>query len=295
MKLIQWTLFLDMLGYGELNGQIDSDDKANEFIAFMKKNAQIFDSQNNKEMREGYQDSNFDLYKYYDVQHALVSDSLIITYKPREFDEKINEKLYYLHSANALFIITLRLQEYLYHCLEVKKMFVRGGISIKYSKIDNNFAVGLGIIEAYNIESKIAKYPRIVFSSEILENKNLIEAIEFLSELLYKIPSIISRDNDIAYLDYAKIMVRLGLQGGLNLENMAIYHNFFTNQKNAILFHIDLILKKVKKYRDEGRVEESSKIIENVLSKYKWLKDYHNTSIKTFEDDKIEKMYMIID
>ncbi|WP_156309037.1 hypothetical protein [Sphingobacterium endophyticum] len=44
MKLIQWTLFIDMLVYGEINGMIESDKHADEFISFMSKNADIFDN-----------------------------------------------------------------------------------------------------------------------------------------------------------------------------------------------------------------------------------------------------------
>lgn len=38
---------------------------------------------------------------------------------------------------------------------------------------------------------------------------------------------------------------------------------------------------------------EASKTKDSVLSKYVWLKNYHNNAIKTFEDGKIEGIYRI--
>lgn len=293
MKLLQWTLFIDMLGYGELNGTIESDEHADEFISFMSKNADIFKQQDNDDMRNGYEESNFNIYEYYDIQHALISDSLVITYKPKELKTEISDKLFYLHSANAFFIIALRLQWYLYHCLEKKKIFVRGGISNGYAKIHGNFAVGSGIIEAYKIESKIAKYPRIVISDEIKKNQPLLEAISFLSGSLYNIPTIFAEEEGIIFFDYVRLMVRIGLQGGLNVQNMALYHNFFTYHRDAIIYHTDFAIKKIEQLNKEGKISEASKTEDSVLSKYEWLKNYHNNAIKTFEDEKIEGIYRI--
>lgn len=293
MKLIQWTLFIDMLGYGEINGTIESDKHADEFISFMSKNADIFRRQDNDDMRRGYGKSDFNIYEYYDIQHALISDSLVITYKPKELNTEISDTLYYLHSANAFFIIALRLQWYLYHCLEKKKIFVRGGISNRYAKIDGNFAVGSGIIEAYKLESRIAKYPRIVISDEMKKNQPLIEAINFLSARLYRIPTIFAQEEEIMFFDYARLMVRIGLQGGLDFQNIALYHNFFTYHRDAIIYHTDVATKKIEQLNKDGKISEASKTKDSVLSKYVWLKNYHNNAIKIFEDEKIEGIYRI--
>ncbi|WP_294346885.1 hypothetical protein [uncultured Sphingobacterium sp.] len=295
MKLIQWTLFLDMLGYGEMNGSIESDEQADQFISFMNQNAEIFKSQDNDSIKVGYKESNFNIYEYYDIQHALISDSLVITYKPKVLVKQISDQLYYLHSANALFIIAHRLQRYLYHCLEEKKIFIRGGISNKFAKIEGNFAVGSGIIEAYKIESKIAKYPRIVVSDEIVNNHKLVDAIRFLSIKLYAIPNLLVEENKVSFLDYARLMIRIGLQGELNFQNISIYHHFFTNHRDSIIYHTNITLKKIEELNNAGKIEEASIIKENVLAKYIWLKNYHNNAIKTFADERIERMYSIIE
>lgn len=128
MKLTQWTLFIDMLGYRDINGAIDSDDKAEEFVSFMQANREIFSATDSQSVRDQYAKNNgFDLYKYYEISSCFVSDSLIITYKPKEVDDLDNEDLAFMHSANALFIIAMRLQAFTFHCYSEKGCFFEAG------------------------------------------------------------------------------------------------------------------------------------------------------------------------
>lgn len=53
-KLIPWTLFIDMLGYGDINGNINNEENAQDFYKFMRSNADVFDLQDSKEIREIY-------------------------------------------------------------------------------------------------------------------------------------------------------------------------------------------------------------------------------------------------
>ncbi|WP_157925777.1 hypothetical protein, partial [Escherichia coli] len=81
MKLLQWTLFIDMLGYREINGSINTEDAAQDFVNFMEMNKGIFDIQNNKIIEDSYKHSEqFDLYQFYDIKYAFVSDSFILTF-----------------------------------------------------------------------------------------------------------------------------------------------------------------------------------------------------------------------
>ncbi|TOK53284.1 hypothetical protein, partial [Vibrio parahaemolyticus] len=77
MKLLQWTLFIDMLGYRDINGSINSEEAAKEFVSFMEENKALFDFQNHDYFVERYKSySQFNLYEFYEVKHAFVSDSL---------------------------------------------------------------------------------------------------------------------------------------------------------------------------------------------------------------------------
>jgi|GEM_PF-3371769 len=47
MELEKWTLFIDMLGYGQMNGSIRDKEEAAAFISFMKSNVGLFEDQDN--------------------------------------------------------------------------------------------------------------------------------------------------------------------------------------------------------------------------------------------------------
>ena len=278
MKLEQWVLFIDMLGYREINGEINDDAKASEFLEFMKSNEKIFEGQNNAEIRQTYRDGGFDLYKYYEIQTTFVSDSLIINYRPIEFEEAgINDSKCLMHSANALFIIMNRLRTYIFNCLYKNKILVRGGISNKYCMIRDNYAVGEGVIDAYYNESSRAIFPRIVISENIIKNTQLIKHFNLISKMIYSTESFLKVDDTgTYYLDYLKYYVRtvMTTMAG-DLKTLTDVNSLFVLQKNIIeekLKNLDLQIEKV----DES---EKLKSLNKIKSKILWLKDYHNESI----------------
>ena len=80
MKLLHWTLFVDLLGYRDINGDVDNLEKAKELIEFMKSNVELFKNQNDSiKLREQYSQSNFDIFSHYDISFAFISDSLIVS------------------------------------------------------------------------------------------------------------------------------------------------------------------------------------------------------------------------
>lgn len=290
LKLFQWTLFVDMLGYRDANGSICSDEDAKDFVEFMEVNRNILDFSNRTEVKERYEKDDFDLYKYYDIDSCFVSDSIIITYKPKEVDESINDELRFMHSANALFIICMRLQTVIFNCFTEKGIFLRGGISSKYAYIKDNFAVGEGVIEAYLAESEIAKNPRIVMHPNIRENNKLIEKIELLSKLMYGGKSLIQSDpkDGNLFLDYigytisssslkSAAVARAALINPIGLiAQKAVTKNFIQRHSEALKRKIDEITENLERVETGSKEQEK---IERVLSKFIWLKEYHNRSL----------------
>lgn len=286
MKLVQWTLFIDMLGYRDINGAINSEAKAKEFIAFMEENKASLDFSNRDEVKEKYKiDKIFDLYMYYDVQYAFISDSIIITFSPKDVQSLKNNKLKYMHSANALFIILMRLQTIIFNCFSQRGIFLRGGISTKYCYIQNEFAVGDGLICAYKAESNLAVHPRIAFSPEVLQDKELKESITQLSNIMYGGNNIIIRDSDgVYYLDYLGYNLSI-----VNLDIKMVSDSAIANP-SKYLFSLETT--KIFCYKHSKAIE--NKLVElearkpslppdqinnlqKVIEKFLWLKDYHNT------------------
>ncbi len=290
MKLLQWTLFVDMLGYREANGAICSDKDAEEFITFMETNKKILDYSNRSEVQECYKEDEFDLYEYYDIHSCFVSDSIIITYKPKDVERLTKEEIKFMHSANALFIICMRLQTLIFHCFVEKGIFLRGGISSKYAYIKDNFAVGEGVIEAYVAESSIAKNPRIVLHPSVEENRKLMEKIKFLSDLMYGGRSIIKKDegDGILFLDYIGFALSSSdLKSAAVARSAEINPLMFVSTRmvtvNYVRRHYESLSSKLNDIKNRlGQAENGSKEYEKisgVLEKFLWLKEYHNQSI----------------
>lgn len=294
MKLLQWTLFIDMLGYREVNGSICSDNDAESFVEFMEANKNILDFSNRDEVKKRYEKEEFDLYKYYDVDSCFVSDSIIITYKPKEVDESINEELKFMHSANALFIILMRLQTVIFNCFSEKAIFLRGGISTKYSYIKDNLAVGEGVIEAYLAESSLAKNPRIVFHPNVEKNEKLVEKVNLLSDVMYGGKSLIQKDpkDGLLFLDYigyalssADLNSAAVARAAITNPSIYLFRKFVTI--NYIHRHHEVLTNKI--YGISGTLEKTVKgsdeyeRISKVLSKFIWLKEYHNRCISGVE------------
>lgn len=293
MKLVQWTLFIDMLGYRDINGAINSEDKAKEFILFMEDNKKSLDFLNRQEVKDWYKkDQHFDLYRYYDITHAFISDSLVITFSPKEVSSLRNIKKKYMHSANALFIILMRLQTVIFNCFSQQGVFLRGGISTKYCYIKDQFAVGEGLISAYKAESKLAIYPRIAFSPEVLEDKQLKKSIEKLSELMYGGNSIIKRNTDnIYYLDYLGYNLST-VDLNINMISEAAKQNYTQHLYNVehmkffFAKHASAIKSKLSELNARKSILSGDKLakIEKLIEKFVWLKEYHNSSVSKHEN-----------
>jgi hypothetical protein len=294
LKLTQWTLFIDMLGYREINGNINSEEKAKEFIAFMELNRKIFEFTDSEDIKAKYaKDEFFNLYKYYDIQSAFVSDSLIITYHPKEVDEVLPTGIPSMHSANALFIIAMRLQTFIFNCFSEKGIFLRGGISNKYCYIKNNFAVGEGLIEAYLGESKYANNPRIVLHPALENNAELMEKIEFISKKMYSGRSLIQKDaDDLYFLDHlgyaiTTIDTDIPMISALARTKPIHYASLCKSVSDYTRRHADAISRKFSDLNEKlsqlAPESEEAKVIKSVISKFIWLKNYHNSKIDKHE------------
>ncbi|WP_312333206.1 hypothetical protein [Acinetobacter variabilis] len=292
MKLLHWTLFVDLLGYRDINGDVNNLEKAEELIDFMKSNVEVFDKQNNNpELKEYYAKSSFDLYKHYDISFAFISDSLIVSYTPNlelDFDEKVALS----HSSNMLLILLQRLRAFIYKCVLEKQIFLRGGISNHFSYIGGAFAVGKGVGSAYVAENQ-AKYPRVILAEDVVQNTELMKAIEWLSQLMYKADLIVN-DNGTRYLDFNKFGIA---SLDARSENKFVIQNACSNpSKYKETIQMEGGYLKVTKEAIEFQIKKAltlkgspdkNKLYESLKDKYIWLSEYHNRSCIDFSDLKI--------
>ncbi|MEZ8493486.1 hypothetical protein AB6C81_14705 [Vibrio splendidus] len=293
MKLVSWTFFIDMLGYRDINGEINTEEKAKEFVDFMNLNKQLFDFSNSDSVKKRYEkDDQFNLYEFYDVKYSFISDSLVINLYPKDVESLKIERKKYMHSANALFIVLMRLQTFIYACFKEKQLFLRGGVSTKYCYLVDNFAVGEGLIDAYLTESKVAVHPRIAFSDSVFSDKKLLEQVEFLGERMYGRSILRCDDKGIYYLDYLGYSMSC-----VDRDNKMVYQQALTNlpmyllhlesTKNFIESHATAISNKLSELNNKQSTlstEEEKFKLQRVIDKFEWLKGYHNSVIGDFSD-----------
>ncbi len=292
MKLIQWTIFLDMLGYGHKNSTIKNNEDANKFITFMEENKNwLVLQEDNQELKKQYKKEAFNLYQYYDVKFTFISDSIVFSMVPKEVEVTLDEKLYFLHSANVLFIAAMRIFNLMFFALAKEKIFIRGGISSKYCNIKNEFAVGEGLIEAYRLESETAIYPRILLSKEITDNSKIMESLKWISKKMYNSNYLIKKDEDgFFYLDYLKYRISQSDTSSQSIQQNGLkdMRKFLQGVKEVssyLLFHKTIIEENLIKFKEKintSKDKETKEKYQEILKKYEWSKNYHNQVLETF-------------
>lgn len=288
MKLLHWTVFIDLLGYRDLNGDVQDIESAKELIDFMNSNKQIFEDQTkNEQIKEMYEKSSYNLYEHYEISFAFISDSLIISYTPN-LDKDFAEEVALMHSANSLLIILQRLRFLIYKCAHEKKIFLRGGISNDYSYIHGNFAVGKGVGSAYIAETQ-AKYPRVILAEDVASNTKLMDAIDSLSKRMYNVSLI--KDDGKKYLDF-NCFGRITLDAKSNNEfvikkatsNPKSYRESILHELGVLKGYKDAIEFQIRKalvLKDSMDTDEI-KLYNSLKDKYIWLSNYHNESCISF-------------
>lgn len=267
---MSFTIFLDMLGFGNKVGGISNEEEAKKFILFMQSNKGIFDI-----IKTINQEAPFNIInENYEFKFSFISDSIVVLAYPKELDIAIAEDKYYNLSVYMFMSIYNKLLPLLFNLLKYKQILLRGAISNKFSYIQNEFVVGEGLIEAYKLESKEygAIYPRIVLSKNLTSDLKFMETLEKNSEELYKTDqNIITEDkrDDFFFLNYFNLLQN---QEQPHLNDNA---NISISNKKFYDFHQKAI-QEMKLFMDSQKEKEDYKKIE---IKYNWIRDYHNNHV----------------
>lgn len=115
----------------------------------------------------------------------IFSDNIVIS---KEYNE--SEFIKDIHALMCLMAMSQ------YDALTDMNILLRGGITIGNLYINSNFIMGNGLVEAYELESKSAIYPRIILSDAVIEKiKKSEESIDKHHSLKF-----IVKDNDLEYV-----------------------------------------------------------------------------------------------
>lgn len=131
-------------------------------------------------------------------------------------------------------------------CLRLYNILIRGAIVKGKLHIDNQIVLGPALIKAYQLESEVAIYPRIIIDDQILSNK---------------FTSLSARNNDYTGGLFQDTDL-LWCLNSLKFCNDLIEQTFRENLKNNI-------------YQQIKEAQETKN--ERVLAKILWLKNYINS------------------
>lgn len=244
--------FIDILGFSELIKDSEKNpatlEKIYEVINYFK-NWEKPESWNLKtiEIEEDAQKKglvNFDLSNKSTC--TCFSDSIIVSIKISDND------------VNAILSTLIANISYIGSYIIQKGILFRGAITIgNIIHQDNGIILGQGFIDAYNLESKLATFPRIVVSDKLIKELNYpLEA----KRNRYPYHQYLTRDKD-------------GCVGFNQLKYFEVIQSW-TEMKEDILKDA---LDKIRKVIIEGL--DYSFELPSVHSKYQWLKNEYNNLI----------------
>jgi len=128
------------------------------------------------------------------------------------------------------------------YCLIDHRVLFRGGVSNKAMHTSEDLSIGHGLIEAYELETKHAKTPRVIISSDIKHDS------KFLSEC---------KDDGWSFINYLEHTI----EDGFPIEQRIIDH------RNGIIHLINEF------NQDDGM---NLTVRDESGAKYLWLIKYHN-------------------
>lgn len=249
------VFFLDILGFRKI---VEETEKSGEQI----KKILNFINKLNSFKEDSFEESS---YSKNTKQVTQFSDTLVISFK--------------ITDNGQLFNTLVEVQHILIDAIS-HGFLIRGGVSLGSLIHTDKILMGPALIEAYDLESSIANYPRIVISQNIIDiasqysidihneqdEKNFIKECLWLDcdgyyfiDYFDKIQCEISPDEFyIEYLDYLYNIITTGL----NNKNLSVL-NKYTWMKKYYNLVIDHITSKLQDYNPKD---------ETLIAKYQSLK-----------------------
>ncbi len=174
---------------------------------------------------------------YQDIQFKIFSDNIIIAKKLSEQPDRRQLDIKCLLNCVSHF-----------QCLSVEDgvgWLVRGGIAIDELFLDETMVWGRALLKAYNLESHVAIYPRIVIDrelvSEIVTNRELLEYILQDFDNLY-------------FLNYLCIQHFGGelLMNGFTIMQDELEGKFTENMYQKLSWHMNYVNNELNKKNEKG-------------------------------------------
>ncbi|QTV06741.1 hypothetical protein [Faecalibacter bovis] len=187
------------------------------------------------------------------------SDSIVISYK---YDETDNI-FFFLEDLKFLSIE-----------LAAKGYLVRGGVTVDDLIHEDNMIFGPAMVEAYELESKKAFYPRIIISKLFIETVSEIKDQHRQKDTLNYFNSALRIDDDRKfYLDYIEVSPDLDNEHGIveYLQKLKLFFKDFDNQRDDVKLKLVWLKNKINIYIDKlhQNVEINEDLNQETIDLYK--------------------------
>ena len=231
--------FFDILGFRDLVNK--------EFLKDSTKSEKIYEAF--EFINTFYQDEIPDEFNP-SKQITFFSDSVVISFVPDDPDTIFS-------TIATIQILLLNLAN--------RGIVMRGGISVGQLFHDSKYIFGPAFIEAYDIESKIAKFPRIICNDSLVLLSQKGKALHSARQDLEIFTHIVRQDNDkFWYIDYIGNIESLFDTGYEQIEYLQKLYNLIVDN-----------------------LKESTTA--SVLEKYEWMKEkYNHTAADILNNERLK-------
>lgn len=228
------VVFLDVLGFKDMIYTFESEALENEDITQI----QYHESPSLNKYISILNDA-ISLIRNSSSNYYLFSDNICIT-------------LNYIENENS-FIDVIKLICTLIREFSREGYFLRGGIDVGWFFDSEDIAVGTPLINSYVLESKLAIYPRVLLSTNFIENLVDDSMLSKLSDLnLFLKDNYLKKDEDHFFINYFYYITS---------------YDDKDSKKDFLIFYKELLSKKILEYSDKPRIKD----------KYVWLaKEFNN-------------------
>lgn len=244
-----YVAFLDILGFKELLRNASCDEIHSIFDLLHKKS------------HGRYNLNDVEIKAFEHIHHMILSDSIII---------------YIESDIEDAFASLVRICNKLQYSLANREnpILLRGGIAVGELFFEDDIIYGEGLSKAYLLESKLAKYPRIVFTGETLfiglkNTKYMLADMEGLvtsynedDDALYYINYLqslfLETDETVQYYDRLKEKCRCHLNQGIesNLREKYLWLNRKIDSEIKVRTDVDVYYRKRRETEDAIRAKD---------------------------------------
>ncbi len=142
-------------------------------------------------------------------------------------------------------------------------ILLRGGVTVGDVALSYGQLFGPAVIRGYELESHVARFPRIVVGTEVLEE-------------LKKNPALWVHDGDTD-IKATKTLLRRDFDGEYFVDYLRVIEEELDERSQypgLLEQHEEFIKRGLKRYKDN----------QSILPKYKWLREYHRYTVKRWTE-----------